>query len=265
MSVAHASIRFTTPFECLPPSIGGRTRTLTASRGVAMRRNYWVVVASMVVMTVLTGCSDTVVSPAAAPSAPTTMMQAPVGHPNLSLTGGAAQNTSADFTVSPWGGVYFVGNHAVVFPAHSICDPATSGYSSAMWDAPCSPAQQGIAIHAEVRKQDGRTWVDFSPELRFVPSNNPTRWVWLVMNTPQARGARGDLSSFNIMYAESIGGVTVNDAAADSSLRTYVDTFSGTAFRRIKHFSGYTASAGFTCDANVEDCSGGDTPSTPTP
>ncbi|HET7187854.1 MAG TPA: hypothetical protein VFI52_06855 [Gemmatimonadaceae bacterium] len=230
-----------------------------------MRRNYWVVVASMVVMTVLTGCSDTVVSPAAAPSGPTTMMQAPVGHPNLSLTGAAAQNTSANFTVSPWGGVYFVGNHAVVFPAHSICDPATSGYGSDVWDAPCSPSETGVAIHAEVRKQNGRTWVDFSPELRFVPSANPTRWVWIVMSTPQARGAQGDLSAYNILYAESIGGVMVNDASSDPTLRTYVNTFSGTSFRRIKHFSGYTASAGFTCDPNVEDCSGGETPSTPTP
>jgi hypothetical protein len=213
-----------------------------------MRRNYWVVVASMVVMTVLTGCSDAVVAPAAAPSASTSMLQAPVGHPSLSLSGEGKENTSADFTVSPWGGVYRIGRHAVVFPAHSVCDPSTSGYGATLWDAPCSPSTRGVAVHAVVRKQAGVTWVDFSPELRFVPSNNPSRWVWLFLHTPQAKNARGDLSRFNIAYAESIGGVMVNDAAADPTLRTYVDPFSGTMFRRVKHFSGYAGNSGFTCD-----------------
>jgi hypothetical protein len=221
-----------------------------------MRRNYWVVVASMVVMTVLTGCSDTVIAPAAAPNAPTSMMQAPAGHPSLSLSNKASENTSADFTVSPWGGVYHIGRHAVVFPAHSICDPSTSGYGAEQWDAACSPSTQGVAVHAVVRKQAGRTWVDFSPELRFVPSSNPSRWVWLFINTPQAKHARGELSRFNIAYAESIGGVMVNDAAADPTLRTYVDPFGGTTFRRIKHFSGYVGNSGFTCDQECE-------PSTP--
>jgi hypothetical protein len=222
-----------------------------------MRRNYWVVVASAVVMTVLAGCSDTVVSPAASSATSTSMIQAPVGHPSLSLSSNRADNDAADFTVSPLGGVYRIGNHAVVFPAHSVCDPATSSYGPDAWDSPCSPSQNGIRVHAEVRKQAGRTWIDFSPELRFVPSSNPTRWVWLFMSTPQARRA-SDLSTFNIMYAESIGGVTVNDAAADATLRTYVDPATGSAFRRIKHFSGYTGSAGFTDPPT--DGSGTDTP-----
>jgi hypothetical protein len=222
-----------------------------------MRRNYWVVVASAVVMTVLAGCSDTVVSPAASSATSTSMFQAPVGHPSLSLSSNGAENDAADFTVSPWGGVYRVGNHAVVFPAHSVCDPATSSYGPDTWDSPCAASQQGIRVHAEVRNQDGRTWIDFSPELRFVPSSNPTRWVWLFMNTPQARGAL-DLSTFNIVYAESIGGTTVNDAATDATLRTDVDPATGIAFRRIKHFSGYTGSIGFTDPPT--DGSGTDTP-----
>jgi hypothetical protein len=214
----------------------------------------------MVVMTVLTGCSDTVVAPAAAPSASTTMMQAPAGHPSLSLSSQAREkeNTSVDFTVSPWGGVYRIGRHAVVFPAHSVCDPSTSGYGAELWDAACSPSTKGIAVHAVIRKQAGVTWVDFSPELRFVPSS----WVWLVLNTPQAKHARGDLSRFNIAYAESIGGVMVNDAAADPTLRTYVDPYRGTMFRRIKHFSGYAGNSGFTC---AEECDAAAAEPTTTP
>jgi hypothetical protein len=223
------------------------------------QRNYWVVVANVAVIAALAGCSDnTFVAPsaqsdAATSSAPVTMMMAPEGRPSLSLGGTAPTNTTADFTVGPQGGVFLVGNHAVVFPKKSICDPATSTYGD--WDAPCKTIGKPIRIHAVVRNENGRTWVDFSPELRFEPSSNPARWVWMYMYTPEARTAQGDLSRFNILYAQSIGGVTVDDAASDPTLRTYVDTRSGILVRRIKHFSGYTASAGRTCDSALGECS----------
>jgi hypothetical protein len=222
------------------------------------QRNYWVVVANVAVIAVLAGCSDnTFVAPSAEQSAvtsaaPVTTMMAPEGRPSLSLSGGAAVNTTADFTVGPQGGVFFIGNHAVVFPRKSICDPATSTYGD--WDASCQTIGKPIQIHAVVRNENGRTWVDFSPELRFAPSADPSRWVWMYMYTPDARGAQGDLSRYNILYAQSIGGTTVDDAAGDSTLRTYVDTHTGISFRRIKHFSGYTASAGRDCENSLEGC-----------
>ena len=228
--------------------------------GFSMRqRNYWVVVANVAVIAAIAGCSDnTFVAPTAQPdavssSAPVTMMAAPVGRPSLSLSGTAPSNTTSDFTVGPQGGVFFVGNHAVVFPKQSICDPERSTYGE--WDVECKTIGKPIQIHAEVRSENGRTWVDFSPELRFAPSDDPSRWVWIYMYTPDARGAQGDLSKFNILYAPSIGGVTVDDAASDPTLRTYVDTRTGVSVRRIKHFSGYTASAGRSCDEYSGDCS----------
>ena len=227
-----------------------------------MRRNYWVVVASMVVMTVLAGCSDTVVAPAAAPSAsPVSMMQAPAGRPTLLLYTIGSENDETDFSISPWGGVYRVGNHAVYFPAYSVCEPSTANYDAGDWDAPCAPAADAIQVHAIVKTAGSRTWVDFTPALRFVPSAAPSQWVWLFLNTPAARGAQGDLSRFNILYSESIGGMTVNDAASDATLRTYVDTWSGTTFRRIKHFSGYLGTSGV-CDPLIEQCN---VPETPAP
>lgn len=222
------------------------------------QRNYWVVVANVAVLAVLAGCSDnTFVAPVANSSAatsasPVTMMMAPEGRPSLSLSGGSSENTSADFTVGPRGGVFLVGNHAVVFPAKSICDPKTTAYGE--WDASCKTIGKPIQIHAVVRSETGRTWVDFSPALRFAPSADPSRWVWIYMYTPDARGARGDLSRFNILYAQSIGGATVNDAATDSTLRTYVDTHAGISMRRIKHFSGYTASGGRACETIPSGC-----------
>lgn len=217
-----------------------------------MRRNYWIVVANAVALAAVVGCRDNTVAPSAAPSgAPTTMIQAPDGRPSLSLRSESSEDAadgSTDFTVGPAGGVFFVGNHAVVFPAHSICDPDRSSYGPGTWNSPCQTLKSPITIHAEVRTQDGRSWVDFKPELRFAPSANPSRWVWMFMRAPEAIGAKGDLSRFNILFAGSIGGQTVNDAAIDPTLRTYVDTDDGVAMRRIQHFSGYVV-AGFACDA----------------
>ena len=220
------------------------------------QRNYWVVVANVAVIAALAGCSDnTFVAPsaqsdAATSSAPVTMMMAPEGRPSLSLSGTGPTNTSADFTVGPQGGVFFVGNHAVVFPKKSICDPKTSTYGD--WDTACKTIGKPIQIHAVVRNENGRTWVDFSPELRFAPSADPSRWVWMYMYTPEARGAKGDLSRFNILYAPTVGATTIDETVSDASLRTYVDTSMGISLRRIKHFSayeqGYGMGAGRSCD-----------------
>ena len=222
------------------------------------QRNYWVVVANVAVMAVLAGCADNTFSGPVAPSsaaasaAPASMIMAPADRPALSLIGGRSSNTTADFTVGPQGGVFFVGNHAVVFPKKSICDPTTTDYSA--WDSACKTIGKPLHIHAVVRTENGRTWVDFSPELRFAPSDNSSQWVWMFMYTPDARGATGDLSRFNILYAQSIGGVTTDDAASDATLRTYVDTKTGISMRRIKHFSGYTASAGRDCATSISGC-----------
>jgi hypothetical protein len=220
-----------------------------------MSRTNWKTVSTLIALAVLAGCQEqSVVAPSAATRGPASMMLAPEGRPQLSLTGGNSDNGSADFTVGQSGGVFFAGNHAVVIPAHAICNPATSSYGPGTWDAPCEPLTTNLKVHAEVRSLNGRTWVDFTPSLRFVPSNNPKDWAWIFMYTPNAT-KRGNLSSFNILYAASIGGAAVDETAQDESLRTYVDTRTGISMRRIKHFSGYTSSGGFACDPAVDsDC-----------
>ena len=207
----------------------------------------------------LAGCSDTVVSPASkrmeAPSiaAPAPISSAPSARPSLDLVGGLPDSAAADFYVGPNGGVFFAGNHAVVIPAQAVCDPATSSYGPSTWDEQCSPLQSPLRVHAEVRRKNGTTWVDFSPSLRFVPSTNPSRWAWIVMYTPSAVGQSSDLSRYNILWANSIGGTAVDETPTDATLRTYVDTFSGVSIRRIKHFSGYLSGEG-RCDPGTEGC-----------
>jgi hypothetical protein len=219
-----------------------------------MRRNYWVVVASALVIGVLTGCSENaIVAPAAAPSvAPASAIFAPSSRPQLSLSGHKAQNGATQFTVGPSGGIFFVGNHAVVFPARSICDPATSTYGEGEWDAPCTALNRPLTITARLSTAKGVQAVDFSPEIRFVPSANTARWVWIFMYTPDARRA-DDLSQYSILFSPSLGATPVNDAAHDATLRTYVDGRSGISFRRIKHFTGYSVGAGFTSEPEPVD------------
>jgi hypothetical protein len=226
----------------------------TASRmavtaGEAMRRTSLITAGPLLALALLAGCRETAVSPIEAPAlaAPAPVSLAPAERPSLLLNGSLPDSAAVDFVVGPWGGVYYAGNHAVVFPAQSICDPATSGYGADKWDAPCSPLQTPLRIHAEVRRRDGQTWVDFSPSLRFVPSSNPSRWVWMVMYTPDAVGATGDLSRFNILWSNTLGGVMIDETPLDPSLRTYVDTWSGISMRRIKHFSGYGTASGRSC------------------
>lgn len=216
---------------------------------------------SLLLLAVAASCRDGVVSPTKEPlnapafASPAPVSLAPQGRPNLDVASGSAGSTSVDFSVGPNGGVFFVGKNAVVFPSQSICDPATSSYGPTAWDEPCAPLQSTLQVHAEVRSADGLTWIDFTPSLRFVPSSSPSKWVWLLMYTPGAAGAT-DLSRYNILWSQSIGGATVDETPTDATLRTYVDTFAGISLRRIKHFSGYTLDAGRNCTST--ECSGGE-------
>jgi len=181
-------------------------------------------------------CSDGVTAPRRA--------TLPKGAPSLDVIVNhmSEDSTSADFTVTPTGGVFIIGKHAVSFPAYSICDPQTSSYGAAEWDAPCETLTSNIDIHAEVRSLDGRTWVDFTPALRFVPTENADNYVWILMKSDVA--ATAELSAMSILWAPAIGEEGINEAISDSTLRTYVWRTGGIVFRRIKHFSGYNVPDG---------------------
>lgn len=217
-----------------------------------MRRTNWKTVSTLVTMVVIAGCQDSVVSaPQSASATPVTMMMAPSGSPQLSLAGKSKDNDDVDFTVTDKGGIFLVGNHAVVFPAHSICDPAKSSYGPSTWDSPCTALKGSLKIHATVRTAKLGTWVDFTPALRFVPSNDSRDWVYMYMYSPNVVGAK-DVSKYSILYAPAIGAKGIDDAPSDASLRTYVDTWGGVTMRRIKHFSGYVGVSGRSCDPQTE-------------
>lgn len=152
----------------------------------------------------------------------------------------APDSLSVDFTVTPTGGMFVLGKHAVYFPANSICDPATSTYGPDQWDAPCAPLTTDMKFHAEIRgSETGETWIDFTPSVRFVPTDDPNQKVWAMMNV----GTDITWDNYKLFAMHwtptSTTDVVVNEAAFDETLKTYIDLTNDIVFRRVKHFSGY--------------------------
>ena len=203
---------------------------------------------------VLAGCGgDRLAGPGleATPWGGITVGRAPAGVPRADVIVDymAEDSASADFTVTPSGGVFNLGPHAIYFPANAICDPATSSYGPTEWDAPCDVLTGPIRFHAEIREVDGRSYVDFTPAVRFVPTNDPANSVWLYMKTSALSAdpdsAMSVLRRMSVLYSAAIGDLGINEALNDPSLRTYVWLDGGIAFRRIKHFSGYNVYDGW--------------------
>jgi hypothetical protein len=199
-------------------------------------------------------CSDQATAPnAALPLRGITLGQSPAGvpHPDVIIHEMSDDSTSAEFTVTPTGGVFAIGPHAIYFPANSICDPTTSSYGPTEWDKPCDVSTQPIRFRAEVRNEGGRQWVDFTPAVRFRPTDDLANAVWLYMKTSalslDADSALAALRRMSILYSPEIGVAGINEALIDPTLRTYVWLEGGVAFRRIKHFSGYNVHDGFSC------------------
>ena len=216
---------------------------------ISMRSLNWKTVSTLVTMLAIAGCQENVSAPQGSSSLTASMMLAPVGAPQLDRN--AQDDGDVDFTVTPRGGAFLLGQHAVVFPAGSICDPALSSYGPGTWDEPCTPLKGALKIQAKIRTAKLGTWIDFSPSLRFVPSADSKHHVYIYMYTPGAVGAT-DLSKFSILWAPALGAKGVNEAAAKPSLRTYVDTKTGVLMREIDHFSGYQGSFGRACDPAVD-------------
>ena len=203
---------------------------------------------------VLAGCGgDKLAGPGseALPWGGIAMGRGPAGvpSPDVIIHHVADDSASAEFTVTPTGGVFALGPHAIYFPANAICDPATSSYGPTEWDAPCDVLTEPIRFRAEVREIDGRSYVDFTPSVRFVPTAEESNAVWLYMKTSALStdpdSALAALRRMSVLYSTTLGDPGINEALTDSSLRTYVWLDGGIAFRRIKHFSGYNVYDGF--------------------
>lgn len=127
------------------------------------------------------------------------------------------------------------GAHSLWLPAHSICDPATSGYGIGTWDDRCSPLTTRITITARVRSASGGLpRIDFEPALRFNPRESV--YLTLAVKGKQAQEA----AAMRILYCPTnVSKFCVDEALTDPSLETVLDRPNKQVYRRIKHFSGY--------------------------
>lgn len=202
-----------------------------------MRGQLKLAVAAGVLAVFASACAGELIAPAPQGLPPGAM------RPDIIIDRIADDSLSADITVTPTGGVFTLGRHAIFFPAYAICDPRVSSYGLDHWDSPCEVLTEPIQIHAEIRKQDGYQWVDFTPSLRFAPTEDPNQYVWLYMKSDEAEDA-DVISRFAILWAPEIGAEGIDESLADSTMRTYIWRDGGILFRRIKHFTGYHVSDG---------------------
>lgn len=156
-----------------------------------------------------------------------------------------------DLVVTPSGGWFVVGYNAVYFPPDAICEPTTSSYGPGTWDRACQPATRPITIRG--RAGTGiheRGWIRFDDDLRFVPSDDPARWVRIYMWTAAVQRSRPSDAAereqaYKIFWVPSPGARPVDESLSDPTLATSVMWGTGLVTRRVKHFSGYQVGNGF--------------------
>lgn len=161
----------------------------------------------------------------------------------------------------------FGGMYTLDVPANAVCDPnatdSQDGYAAANWDASCTIATTDIAVHVTMRWSSNRLWADFSPALRFDPSQSVS--IYTDLMSPVVRyfghksdGQVGDNSGgrsrkWGILYSTAINGNPIDDSQADPSTLTAIDFGSGRISRRVKHFSGYSIMTLSDCTPDPSD------------
>ena len=194
----------------------------------------------------LAACSDSPVASSAAPASP---LSAPaVASANLTFATGVTVTASSTYNgvsyitaiVDPRSNVTFGGDdNMVTIPAYSICNPLTTAYGPAHWDAPCSPATLPLTFKVKSwTDAAGNSRVEFTPDVRFSPS----KVVGLYLKS--TLGAVSSNTSIN--WCRTGTTLCVNEARTDAALATQRDAASGFVYRRVKHFSGYMVSVGLT-------------------
>lgn len=213
-----------------------------------VRRN----AALLVVLAAAAACSD-------GPSAPRAAMQRPfdvatlqpldargggpahLGGPKAADDSENVLNITVDPNVSR---SYAFGQNWIYFPAHSICDPATSGYGMTLWDVPCTAVRTPITITVHWSNKGGLGYARFTPELRFVPADERSVFRWVILSLHDQKRIH-DLEDYNILYYAGAQLGWINEESTDPTLHAWIDRPTNSVSRRIKHFSGYMLAAGF--------------------
>jgi len=205
---------------------------------------------------VAAACSDVSTSPQAPAS------RSLSAAPAFDYSGGGRfhfGDNRTSFTVTPDGGTFAINRLLKVdFPAGSICDPDQSTYGPGEWDNACVTLTHAITITATTRLTRNGMAVDFQPNLRFSPDKQVTLPTDLFAATLRSNSTyfASSPSSLRVLafdYSPSLGAQAVADYVADPSLVTQVNLETGRVWRRVKHFSGYVAGTGASCNPSAGD------------
>jgi len=195
----------------------------------------------------LAACSDGTVAP------PSQHVSGPsaVGGSTADLT--QVDTTRFSFVIDPSQKTsYYLGSgNTITFPAGTLCDPSTSTYGMGHWDDPCNVATAPLTVNAKAwLDRRGHPRVDFDKQIRFVPGNDPTKWVVLSFTD----FAEAYTITSSVLYCPNVNaGHCIDESKSDPSLVTYKDPITGRMSRRIKHFSGYNVFSGQPCTPSPDD------------
>ena len=202
--------------------------------------------ALLVILVAASACSDATSAPRAA-QPPAFDVQAL--QPEASRSSDAASSAQvgednvATLTIDPnVSRSYAFGLNWIYFPAHSVCDPSTSGYGVTLWDTPCTPVTQPVQVTVRWSSKGGYAFAQFSPALRFVPADARSPWRWVVLSLHTNRTLH-TANAYNILYDAGDG--YVDESITDPTLRAWLDPLHNAVYRRVKHFSGYMVAAAF--------------------
>ena len=150
-----------------------------------------------------------------------------------------------------------LGDHRLSIPANVVCDPASSGYGPGYWDAPCRPITRPIEVTAKWATLNGQAVIHFTPNLRFVPSDERSRWVIL-----RAKASKDidPANSYAMLWHNPETLQWVDEAALDPTLRVILDRRGRIVSRRLKHFSRYMLWSGrgsYNVTSGMDDAFGG--------
>ena len=177
---------------------------------------------------------------------------APVEQAPVAFKAPAAYSTqvgTATFTVNnSTGGVFRLGNHVIAIPAGAICS-LTSSYGATEWNKPCTRLSGSVTIKATMMKDDeNHPYVDFQPAMRF----SPDKEVMLFLKNGFSRNA----TELGLAYCDNLGNC-VDESLNDASLAPFRVGRSSYLGRRLKHFSGYSVTAGRGCIGILTDLGDG--------
>ena len=152
---------------------------------------------------IVSGCRDTVAPPSSEPLA--TLVPAR----DLSFSSIVSSTEGADavefkFSFTRAAGSIQLGEFTLAWDENSVCERDNSGYGWEFFRKACSPENEDVEMTAKVWSENGRTFVDFYPDIRFSPEKN----VKLSVIRDEIIGRRLNrrlMLKYNIYYTHRIG------------------------------------------------------------